>query len=288
MNVAQLLDGSACAEKIKQDLKLKVETLKNKIGRLPGLAVILLGKDVASTIYVNHKRRSCEQVGIQSFNYDLPTNTTQDELFNLIEKLNNDEAVDGILIQLPLPVHIDANQVLERINPNKDVDGFHPYNLGRLAQRRPNLHSCTPFGIMKLLEFSNVDVRGLHAIVVGASNIVGRPMALEFLLAGATVTICHRFTHDLEKHVRAAEVLVVAVGIRDIVKPDWIKEGAIVIDVGMHRDQDGKLCGDLDFDTVKQKASFITPVPGGVGPMTVASLLLNTVQAYESNQALQK
>jgi methylenetetrahydrofolate dehydrogenase (NADP+)/methenyltetrahydrofolate cyclohydrolase len=252
--------------------------MKNR-QRAPGLAVVLVGNDPASQIYVQKKIDSCVAVGILSEAHRLDENTSAESLLALIDRLNKAEHIDGILVQVPLPAHINANIILERIHPAKDVDGFHPYNLGRLAQRRPLLRPCTPYGIMTLLNQLNLPVRGLHAVVVGASNTVGRPMAFELLLAGATVTICHRFTKNLAQHVGLADILVVAVGKSDVVQAEWIKPGAIVIDVGMNR-IDGHLRGDIDFDAAKKRASWITPVPGGVGPMTVYSLLKNTVDAY--------
>jgi methylenetetrahydrofolate dehydrogenase (NADP+)/methenyltetrahydrofolate cyclohydrolase len=231
---------------------------------------------------VRNKRRACEQVGIRSFGHDLPADTSQDALLALIDSLNADPAVDGILLQLPLPAHIRPEVVLERIDPAKDVDGFHPYNIGRLVQRLPGLRPCTPRGIMRLLEHYALPVRGCHAVVVGASNIVGRPLALELLLAGATVTVCHRFTRDLQAHVRQAELLLVAVGKPGLIPGDWVAPGATVIDVGINRLADGSLRGDVDFEVASQRAAWITPVPGGVGPMTVALLLENTLAAAQA------
>jgi methylenetetrahydrofolate dehydrogenase (NADP+)/methenyltetrahydrofolate cyclohydrolase len=228
---------------------------------------------------VRNKKRACKEVGIISYSYDLPNHTSQQELLNLIDQLNNDPRIDGILVQLPLPQHIDSTLLLERIRPDKDVDGFHPFNLGRLAQRRPLIRPCTPFGIMKLLEHTQVELAGINSVVVGASNIVGRPMALELLLAKSTVTVTHRFTKNLAHFIRDAELLIVAIGKPGLIKSEWIKPGAIVIDVGITRTQEGNIVGDIDFNTAKEKASWITPVPGGVGPMTVAMLLNNTVFA---------
>jgi methylenetetrahydrofolate dehydrogenase (NADP+)/methenyltetrahydrofolate cyclohydrolase len=276
---AQLLNGKQLAETLRQELKHKIEKHIAADHPAPGLAVILVGSDPASKIYVNSKRQACKQVGIISRDYDLPANATQAELLALINQLNLDPQTNGILLQLPLPAGIDANLLLESIHPNKDVDGFHPYNLGRLAQRRPALRPCTPYGIMQLLQTAQVHFHGLHAVVVGASNIVGRPMALELLIAGCTVTVCHRFTRDLAHHVAEADILVSAIGKTNIIKSEWIKPGAIVIDVGMNRAADGTLTGDLEFSTAYERASWITPVPGGVGPMTVTALLQNTWQA---------
>ena len=278
---AQLIDGKQIAADIRKNIALQVQDRLNKGLRAPGLAVILGGSDPASEVYVSHKRKDCEQVGFQSQAYDLAETTTQVELLDLIDQLNNDATVDGILVQLPLPKHLDSSLLLERISPSKDVDGFHPYNVGRLAQRIPLLRSCTPKGIMTLLEHTGVDLHGLDAVIVGASNIVGRPMALELLLAGCTTTITHRFTKDLESHVRRADLVVVAVGIPNLVKGEWIKPGAIVIDVGINRQDNGQLIGDVGFDEAIKRAAWITPVPGGVGPMTRACLLENTLQACE-------
>ena len=278
---AQLIDGKQIAADIRKNIAQQVQDRLNKGLRAPGLAVILVGSDPASEVYVSHKRKDCEQVGFQSQAYDLAETTTQVELLDLIDQLNNDATVDGILVQLPLPKHLDSSLLLERISPSKDVDGFHPYNVGRLAQRSPLLRSCTPKGIMTLLEHTGVDLHGLDAVIVGASNIVGRPMALELLLAGCTTTITHRFTKDLESHVRRADLVVVAVGIPNLVKGEWIKPGAIVIDVGINRQDNGQLIGDVGFDEAIKRAAWITPVPGGVGPMTRACLLENTLQACE-------
>lgn len=278
---AQLIDGKQIAADIRKNIAQTVQDRLSKGLRAPGLAVILVGSDPASEVYVSHKRKDCEQVGFQSQAYDLAETTTQAELLDLIDQLNNDATVDGILVQLPLPKHLDSSLLLERISPSKDVDGFHPYNVGRLAQRIPLLRSCTPKGIMTLLEHTGVDLHGLDAVIVGASNIVGRPMALELLLAGCTTTITHRFTKDLESHVRRADLVVVAVGIPNLVKGEWIKPGAIVIDVGINRQDNGQLIGDVGFDEAIKRAAWITPVPGGVGPMTRACLLENTLQACE-------
>ncbi|SDN09411.1 bifunctional methylenetetrahydrofolate dehydrogenase/methenyltetrahydrofolate cyclohydrolase FolD [Vreelandella arcis] len=284
---AQLIDGKAIAANVRQHVAQKVTARQQAGKRAPGLAVVLVGDDPASQLYVNNKHRACEQAGILSFQHALPTDTTQQTLESLVDQLNNDPTVDGILVQLPLPDHLDASLILERIRPDKDVDGFHPFNIGRLAQRTPALRPCTPKGIMTLLEQSDIKVRGLDATVVGASNIVGRPMALELMLAGATTTVCHRFTQDLAAHVSRADIVVVAVGKPGIVKGEWIKPGAIVIDVGINRHDDGTLRGDVDFQAAAERASFITPVPGGVGPMTVATLLENTLAAAEQHDSVQ-
>ncbi|WNK18950.1 bifunctional methylenetetrahydrofolate dehydrogenase/methenyltetrahydrofolate cyclohydrolase FolD [Halomonas piscis] len=278
---AQLIDGKAIAADVRQRVAEKARARLEAGARAPGLAVVLVGGDPASRIYVNSKHRACEQAGIVSFQHELPADTGQQALEDLVDRLNDDPRVDGILVQLPLPDHLNARPILERILPHKDVDGFHPYNLGRLAQRIPALRPCTPKGIMTLLEKSGLAVRGLDATVVGASNIVGRPMALELMLAGCTTTVCHRFTQNLEEHVRRADVLVAAVGKPGLIKGEWTKPGAIVIDVGISRQEDGRLTGDIEFDVASRLASHITPVPGGVGPMTVATLLENTLEAAE-------
>ncbi|WLD56701.1 bifunctional methylenetetrahydrofolate dehydrogenase/methenyltetrahydrofolate cyclohydrolase FolD [Salinispirillum sp. LH 10-3-1] len=273
---ATLIDGKAIAAELKAEIRRSVLSLTQAGHRPPGLAVILVGADPASEVYVNSKRKSCEEIGFKSLSYDLPDTTSQRELLALIDELNDDPTIDGILVQSPLPDQIDEQKVVERIRPTKDVDGFHPYNVGRLALRMPHLESCTPRGIMTLLKSTGENIRGKHAVIVGASNHVGRPMALELLLAGCTTTITHRFTDDLSYHVKQADIVVVAVGIPGLVKGEWIKPGAIVIDVGINRQADGKLIGDVEFDVAAQRASFITPVPGGVGPMTVATLMENT------------
>lgn len=279
---AQNIDGKKIAAELRQKLRIRVNSRLEKGLRKPGLAVILVGNDPASEVYVRNKRSGCEDAGIESIAYDLDANTPEEKLLALIDELNENADVDGILVQLPLPAHINTEIVIERIKPDKDVDGFHPYNVGRLASRMPVLRPCTPRGVMTLLESTGEPIRGQDAVVVGASNHVGRPMALELLLAGCTVTICHRFTKDLAAHVRRADIVVVAVGKPGIVNGEWIKEGATVIDVGINRTADGKLIGDVDFDIAKQKAAWITPVPGGVGPMTVATLLQNTIDAAEN------
>ncbi|MDI5891904.1 bifunctional methylenetetrahydrofolate dehydrogenase/methenyltetrahydrofolate cyclohydrolase FolD [Halomonas rhizosphaerae] len=285
---AQLIDGKSIAARVRQQVARQVQARREAGGRIPGLAVVLVGEDAASAVYVRNKHRACEEAGIRSFKYQLPSDTSQTELETLVDQLNDDPRIDGILVQLPLPEHLDARPILERILPHKDVDGFHPYNLGRLAQRLPLLRPCTPKGVMTLLEASGLEVRGLDATVVGASNIVGRPMSLELMLAGCTTTVCHRFTQNLEEHVRRADLLVVAVGKPGLVKGEWIKPGAIVIDVGINRQEDGRLIGDIDFASAAERASWITPVPGGVGPMTVATLLENTLQAADMHDAEKK
>ncbi|WP_339524303.1 bifunctional methylenetetrahydrofolate dehydrogenase/methenyltetrahydrofolate cyclohydrolase FolD [Pseudomonas sp. EA_35y_Pfl2_R111] len=278
---AQLIDGKAIAASLRQQIAQRVAERRQQGLRAPGLAVILVGSDPASQVYVSHKRKDCEEVGFVSQAYDLPATTGQEELMALIDRLNDEPSIDGILVQLPLPEHLDASLLLERIRPDKDVDGFHPYNIGRLAQRMPLLRPCTPKGIMTLLQSTGVDLYGLHAVVVGASNIVGRPMAMELLLAGCTVTVTHRFTKDLPMHVGQADIVVVAAGKPGLVHGEWIKPGAIVIDVGINRQTDGKLIGDVVYETALPRAGWITPVPGGVGPMTRAGLLENTLHAAE-------
>lgn len=278
---ALLIDGKARAEAIRDRIRQQVQQRADAGLRAPGLAVVLVGSDPASQVYVSHKRKDCDQVGFVSKAYDLPETTSQTELESLIDRLNADDSIDGILVQLPLPEGLKADEILERIHPNKDVDGFHPYNVGRLAQRMPLLRPCTPFGVIDLLDNTGVNITGMHAVVVGASNIVGRPMGLELLLKGCTVTTCHRFTRDLDLLVRQADLLIVAVGKPGIVDSNWIKPGAIVIDVGINRSSDGKLVGDIEFETAAERASQITPVPGGVGPMTRAKLLENTLYACE-------
>lgn len=278
---AQNIDGTLISQTVRSEVAARVKARTNAGLRAPGLAVVLVGEDPASQVYVGSKRRACEEVGFVSKSFDLPATTTENELLALIDQLNADAEIDGILVQLPLPAGIDTTHVLERIIPEKDVDGFHPYNVGRLAQRIPKLRSCTPKGIITLLDRYNIQLRGKHAVIVGASNIVGRPMTLELLLAGCTTTTCHRFTKNLEQHVRQADVLVVAVGKPNFIPGEWIKEGAVVIDVGINRLDTGKLVGDVEYDVARTHASFITPVPGGVGPMTVASLIENTMLACE-------
>ncbi|MCF6777338.1 bifunctional methylenetetrahydrofolate dehydrogenase/methenyltetrahydrofolate cyclohydrolase FolD [Thiotrichales bacterium 19X7-9] len=276
---AKIIDGRLIATQLRNEIKNAVDLRLEHDKRPPGLAVIIVGKNPASEIYVKNKRKACKDVGFKSINHDLSESVSETELLELIEQLNNDASVDGILVQLPLPEHIDNTKIIEAIRPDKDVDGFHPYNIGRLMTRNPLLRPCTPKGIMTLLERTVHDIRGLHAVVVGASNIVGRPMVMELLQAGCTVTDCHRFTENLPFHTLQADILVTAVGKPKFIQGDWIKKGAIVIDVGINRVADGHLVGDVDFDTAKDRASWITPVPGGVGPMTIASLLDNTLYA---------
>jgi methylenetetrahydrofolate dehydrogenase (NADP+)/methenyltetrahydrofolate cyclohydrolase len=278
---AQLIDGKGLAARLRQDVQKQVSARVAAGKRPPGLAVVLIGRDPASAIYVSHKIQACKSIGFVSNTHELPEETTQTELLALINRLNRDPSIDGILVQLPLPPHFVVEDIIEAIAPDKDVDGFHPYNMGRLAQRIPVLRPCTPKGIISILDHIGVDPTGLNATVVGASNIVGRPATLELLLRGATVTTAHRFTRDLPGVVGQADILVVAVGKPNIVKGEWVKDGSIVIDVGMNRLEDGTLCGDVAFETARQRAAWITPVPGGVGPMTVASLMENTLYAAE-------
>jgi methylenetetrahydrofolate dehydrogenase (NADP+)/methenyltetrahydrofolate cyclohydrolase len=282
---AQIIDGKACAAGIRQEIGQRVSARLKAGDRAPGLAVVLVGDDPASQIYVRNKHQACEEVGFVSQASNLPATTTEAELLTLIDRFNADPSVDGILVQLPLPKHISTERVIERIRPDKDVDGFHPYNIGRLAQRLPLLRPCTPFGIIKLLQHYGEKFIGRHAVVVGASNIVGRPMALELLLMGATVSVCHRFTTqaDLQKLTADADILVVAVGKPRLVAGAWVKPGGTVIDVGMNRLADGKLVGDVEFEAAKSRAAYITPVPGGVGPMTVTMLMANTLTAAEQH-----
>ncbi len=278
---AQILDGKAIAADLRQQIKSTVAQRIAASQRPPGLAVVLVGEDPASQVYVRNKRRSCEEVGFYSEEHKLSAETTQEALLALIDELNAKEDIDGILVQLPLPKQIDEETVIERILPTKDVDGFHPYNVGRLVLKMPILRSCTPKGIMTMLARTGQKLEGLDAVIIGQSNIVGRPMALELLAARCTITVCHSRTKDLPSKVRGADIVVAAVGRPNFVKGDWVKEGAIVIDVGINRLDDGSLAGDVAYDEVKEKASWITPVPGGVGPMTIATLLENTLQAAE-------
>ena len=276
---AQLIDGKKISQQRIEAVAQAVKARQEKGLHTPCLAVVLVGDDPASAVYVRNKKLACQKSGIESRSYELPSETTQDDLLKLVDELNGDPAVDGILVQLPLPAHIDSQAVLERIVPHKDVDGFHPYNVGRLVVKMPLMRPCTPKGVMTLLEAYGIDPKGKKAVVVGASNIVGRPQALELLLSRATVTICHSATQNLADEVAAADILVVGVGIPNFVKGEWVKPGAVVIDVGINRLDDGSLCGDVEFDVAKERASMITPVPGGVGPMTIATLLENTVHA---------
>jgi methylenetetrahydrofolate dehydrogenase (NADP+)/methenyltetrahydrofolate cyclohydrolase len=276
---AQILDGLAASNAIIERVRKATDAHVGKGGQRPGLAVVLVGNDPASSIYVNAKRRDCERSGILARDIDLPSSTSAEALLALIDSLNQDPAINGILVQLPLPSHIEETQVTNRIKADKDVDGFHAFNVGKLALRQPGLRPCTPRGVMALLSFHGVEVKSSHVVIVGASNIVGRPMSLECLLTGATVTVTHRFTRDLEQHVRSADVLISAVGKRHIIDSNWIKPGCVVVDVGINRLEDGRITGDIDFPKAAARASWISPVPGGVGPMTRAMLMLNTAES---------
>ncbi|MDX1633710.1 MAG: bifunctional methylenetetrahydrofolate dehydrogenase/methenyltetrahydrofolate cyclohydrolase FolD [Marinobacter sp.] len=278
---AKLINGKEIAAQVRQQVATGVKVRLEQGLRPPGLAVVLVGEDPASQVYVRNKRNACEQAGILSMSYDLPADTSQQTLEALIDELNDNPAVDGILVQLPLPAHLDADPILVKIRSDKDVDGFHPYNIGRLVQRKPELRPCTPAGIIALLDSIDTPYTGQHAVIVGASNIVGRPMCMELLLRGATTTVTHRFTNDLAGYVRDADILIAAAGKPDLVKGDWIKPGATVIDVGINRMPDGTLNGDVEFEAACERAAYITPVPGGVGPMTIAMLLKNTLYAAD-------
>ena len=282
---ARILDGKLTASRVTDDIRARVAARAAGGRPPPGLAVVLVGENAASQIYVRNKRRTTEAVGMRSFATDLPPTASQDELLRTIDRLNADRAVSGILVQLPLPSQIAAERVIERIDPRKDVDGFHPYNVGRLVLRMPVLRPCTPYGCMQLLATTGESLAGKHAVIIGQSNIVGRPMALELLMARCTVTICHSATRDLPGLVRQADIVVAAMGKPKFVQGDWVREGAIVIDVGINRGDDGTLVGDVDFESARERASWITPVPGGVGPMTIATLLANTLHAAELQDA---
>lgn len=277
--VAKIIDGKMVSQKCLELVAKEVELRKSNGLRPPCLAVVLVGNDAASAVYVRNKKLACAKIGFDSRSYELPETTTESELLSLIDEMNQDATVDGILVQLPLPAHINSQKVLERIVPDKDVDGFHPYNVGRLVVKMPLMRPCTPKGVMTLLSHYGIDVVGKKSVIVGASNIVGRPQALELLLARSTVTICHSATQNLAAEVSAADIVVVGVGKPNFVKGEWIKLGSVVIDVGINRLSDGTLCGDVVFETAKERASMITPVPGGVGPMTIASLMENTLAA---------
>src|SRR5574337_80264 len=279
---ARILDGKRIAHELLESVGVRVAARMAQGLPAPGLAVVLVGNDAASAVYVRNKRKACQQVGFRSFGYDLPESTTQDELFALIDRLNADPAVHGILVQSPLPAHIDEDALVDRIDAGKDVDGFQAVNVGRLALRRFGLRPCTPKGVMTLLGHTDRPVRGQHAVVVGVSNHVGRPVALELLIAGCTTTCCHKFTQDLGQYVRQGDIVVSAVGRPGIVKGEWIKPGAVVIDVGITRMENGHLAGDVEYEEAAKRASWITPVPGGVGPMTVATLMENTLEAAQA------
>ncbi|MCR5509017.1 MAG: bifunctional methylenetetrahydrofolate dehydrogenase/methenyltetrahydrofolate cyclohydrolase FolD [Lachnospiraceae bacterium] len=273
-----IIDGKAISQKIKDELKEEVARKKAQ-GRSATLAVIQVGNDPASTVYVGNKKKACAYIGIESESFELPEETTQDELLEVIDRLNDDPGITGILVQLPVPAHIDEDTIIRRISPLKDVDGFHPMSVGALCIGEKGFVSCTPAGIMKLLEYSGIDVSGKECVVIGRSNIVGKPMSLLLLRANGTVTICHSKTKNLKEVASRADILVVAIGRPRMINEEYVKDGAVVIDVGIHRMEDGKLCGDVDFDRVKDKCSAITPVPGGVGPMTIAMLMYNVVSA---------
>ena len=276
---ANIIDGKAVAAKVRESVAVQAREFASRFGRKPGLAVVQVGEDPASRIYVRNKRRSCQESDIESFAHDLPATTSEAQLLGLVHALNLDQRVDGILVQLPLPRGFDTHRVTDAIDPAKDVDGLHPLNTGLLAQKRPKLRPCTPYGVIKLAEAYGINLSGLRATVVGASNIVGRPMALELLLAGATVTVCHTRTKDLKAEVERAEVVVAAVGKASFVPGEWIRPGAVVFDVGINRAASGKLAGDVEYESAARRAGWITPVPGGVGPMTIAMLLSNVVAA---------
>jgi len=277
---AQILSGKSLSIEIEEKLRTKIAAHIAAGHRAPQLAVILAGNHPASEIYIRHKQKACEKIGIISKKYALSDNTTEEQILNLISTLNHNIHTDGILVQMPLPAHIEKQKIIEQIDPKKDVDGFHPYNFGKLAQGNPLLRPCTPYGIIKLLEYYNISLTGLDVVIAGASNLVGRPMALELLLKGATVTVCHSRTTNIKNHVQQADIFISAMGKRSIIDSLWIKKGAIVIDAGIHRLDNNTLCGDLDFDSARERASYITPVPGGVGPMTVAMLMENTYKAF--------
>ncbi len=274
-----VIDGKALSAKIKEEVRVEVEELKNKEGITPGLAVVLVGDDAASATYVNSKHKACENAGIYSVVHTKPSSTTQEELLKLIDEMNNDSKLDGILVQLPLPKHIDTTTVLEAINPLKDVDGFHPYNVGRMVSNLDSFLPATPFGVMRMFEENNIELSGKNCVVIGSSDIVGKPMASLLTNAKATVTVCNSRTKDLSAHTKAADIVIIAVGVPHLLKGDMLKDGAVVIDVGINRLDTGKLTGDADFEDCKEKCSFITPVPGGVGPMTIGMLLKNTLKA---------
>ncbi len=281
---ARLIDGKAIALALRNDIKAAVTTLREQGRRAPGLAVVLVGADPASQIYVRHKHQACEAAGMHSVVHMLPADSSEADVMQVVHQLNNDPAIDGILVQLPVPKQIRGKAVIDAIAVEKDVDGFNPENFGLLAQRTPRLRPCTPYGVIKMLEHEKIDVTGLDAVVIGQSNIVGRPMALELLMKGATVTICHSQTKDLPGHVKRADLVVAGIGKPEYVRGEWIKPGAIVIDVGLNRLETGKIVGDVEFAAAAEKASWITPVPGGVGPMTIAMLMQNTLEAYQHRE----
>ncbi len=279
----KIIDGKLVSEKIRGEIKIRVDELKNMSSSVPGLAAVLVGDDGPSQIYVRNKRKACENVGIYSEEHKLPEDTSEDDLLNLINKLNNQKNINGILIQLPLPKHINETKVLNSVNPDKDVDGFHPVNAGNLFEGKPSFIACTPHGIVKMLEHYKIEIEGKNAVVLGRSNIVGKPAAILLLQKNATVTICHSRTKNLEKVLSEADIIVAAIGRANFVKDSMVKEGAVIIDVGINRLDTGKLAGDVDFQNVISKSSMITPVPGGVGPMTITMLLWNTLQSFEKS-----
>lgn len=285
--MSKIIDGKAVSQSVKDRIKEQAAQLKEKYGVTAGLAVIIVGDDPASRIYVNNKKKACDYVGFDSYEYALPEETTESELLELINKLNNDDRIDGILCQLPLPKHIDENVIINNIAPNKDVDAFHPVNVGKIMIGDYSFLPCTPAGVMELIASTGVDVKGKECVVVGRSNIVGKPMSMLLLHKSGTVTICHSKTKDLKAECKRADILVAAVGVPNLIKGDMIKEGAVVIDVGMNRLENGKLCGDVEFETASKAASYITPVPGGVGPMTIAMLMQNTLTAAKVNRNIE-
>lgn len=281
--MAYIIDGKKISQEIKDELKEKVEGL-NAEGKKAALAVIQVGNDPASSVYVNNKKKACAYIGIESLSYELPEETTEQELLALVERLNQDDAVHGILVQLPVPKHIDADKIIQTISPQKDVDGFHPENVGNLVIGEKGFVSCTPAGIIQLLKRSNIEIAGKNCVVIGRSNIVGKPMALLMLRENATVTIAHSKTQNLKELCKKADILIVAIGKPQFITAEYVREGAVIIDVGIHRDENNKLCGDVKYDEVEPLASAITPVPGGVGPMTIAMLMNNCVEAMEANE----
>ncbi|WP_343190494.1 bifunctional methylenetetrahydrofolate dehydrogenase/methenyltetrahydrofolate cyclohydrolase FolD [Buchnera aphidicola (Mollitrichosiphum nigrofasciatum)] len=276
-----ILNGKKIASKIKKTIKKKIKIRKKKKQRIPGLAVIMIGENISSKIYVNKKRKSCKKLGFISKLWKFKKTTHEHKILKLIHKLNYDRSIDGILVQLPLPKNLNIIKIMHSISPNKDVDGFHPYNIGSLCQKKPKLRSCTPKGIITLLKNYNIKMKGMHAVIIGASNIVGRPMSLELLLEGCTTTVTHRFTKNIKQHIQSADLIIVAIGVPNFIDDKFIKPGAIIIDVGINKLKNGKIVGDVKFESVYKKASYITPVPGGVGPMTVATLLQNTLETCE-------
>ncbi len=285
--MAEIINGKEISAKVKAEVKSEILSLKEK-GIQAGLAVVIVGNNPASRVYVNSKKKACEEVGINSYEYALPEETTQDELIKLVEELNADEKVDGILVQLPLPEHIDENAIINAISPQKDVDAFHPFNVGKIMIGEYNFLPCTPAGVMELIKSAGIELSGKDCVVIGRSNIVGKPMAMLLLHENATVTICHSKTRDLKGICSKADVIVAAVGRANFVTADMVKDGAVVIDVGINRLSDGKLCGDVDFENVKEKAGYITPVPGGVGPMTIAMLMKNTLTSAKLKAGLKR